>query len=106
MIIFTCSRHHRLENSKVLAETARFAEMLENINKISISMIQPITSSSSQPLMVTDLHNDINTQQPQHNANTHPAPAFTQGVNPHTLEEICQHFDINELLAFNFPEEI
>merc|ERR1712110_387560 len=76
------SKHPRLEYSKILRETTRFAEMLENINKISISMIQPVKSSFALPLvtpMVDNFHYDINTQ---------PSP-FTQEDN---LEEICQQF--------------
>ena len=68
-------------------------------------MIQPVKSFFSQPVMETDLLSDINAQQPQLDANTHPAPFSSQGDNPHTLEDICQHFDIHEFLAFNFPEE-
>lgn len=99
------SKYHMLQNSKLQAEIARFAEMLEHFNKISISMIQPIKSSSSQPVMNTDLLSHINAQQPQLDANTYPGPSFSQGDNPHTLEDICQHFDIHEFLSFNFPEE-
>ena len=84
-----------MEYSKILRETTRFAEMLENINKISISMIQPVKSSFALPLVtprVANFHYDINTQ---------PSP-FSQEDN---LEEICQQFDITEFLAFNFSEE-
>ena len=68
-------------------------------------MIQPVKSSSSQPVMETDLLSHINAQQPQLDSNTYPDPPFSQGDNPHTLEDICQHFDIHEFLSFNFPEE-
>ena len=79
--------------------------MLENLNKISISMIQPVKSTSSLPLvtpMVTNLDYDINAQQ------QHPASSLAhEDNNLNPLDEICQQFDISEFLAFsfNFPEE-
>ena len=102
-------RHPSLEYSKILRETAKFAEILENLNKISISMIRPVKSTSSLPLVtpiVTNLDYDINTQQPHLTGKLHPATSPAQGDNNLTpLEENCQQIDITEFLSFNFPEE-
>ena len=106
-------RRRRFENSKILGETARFAELLENLNKIS-KMIQPVKNSSSMPMPVEMpilscdhlTNHDINTLH-LHESQCHlsPPPLPIQTSASTILEDLSENFDITALLSYDLPLE-
>ena len=97
----------KFENSKILGETARFAEMLENLNKFS-KLIHHVKSPSSMPIETPMVSCDILTNlNIPHGSQLHPVPPSlpVQTSSSAVLEDLSEYFDVTALLPHSSPHQ-